>query len=190
MAEGATRIYNDYFSANPVYGEREFRRRYRMSRRLFNRIASDLSSHDTYFTRRRDAKWQLGTSTQQKMTAALRVMAYAISPDAFDENVRMGESTIRQAVKKFARGVVELYGEEYLRKPTQADLQRLCRENAARGFPGMWGSLDRSHVNWNMCPYAWKGQYQDKGGNVSIILEAIASHDTWIWHFFFGMPGS
>ena len=87
-----------------------------------------------------------------KMTAALRVMAYTISPDAFDENVRMGESTIRQAVKKFARGVVELYGEEYLRKPTQADLQRLCRENAARGFPGMWGSLDCSHVNWNMCP--------------------------------------
>ena len=27
-------LYNDYFSNNPVYGEREFHRRFRMSRRL------------------------------------------------------------------------------------------------------------------------------------------------------------
>ena len=24
----------------------------------------------------------------------------------------------------------------------------------------------------------------------TIILEAVASHDLWIWHAFFGMPGS
>jgi hypothetical protein len=37
----------------------------------------------------------------------------------------------------------------------------------------------------------WKGAFQKRLYKVpTIILEAVASYDTWIWHAFFGMPGS
>jgi hypothetical protein len=50
--------------------------------------------------------------------------------------------------------------------------------------------MDCTHWEWENCPTALKGQYRDREGNTSTILEAIASQDGWIWHAFFGMPGS
>ena len=38
---------------------------------------------------------------------------------------------------------------------------------------------------------AWAGQYTRKDkGLPTLALEAVASHDRWIWHFNFGTPGS
>ncbi|XP_040373000.1 uncharacterized protein LOC121052329 [Rosa chinensis] len=36
----------------------------------------------------------------------------------------------------------------------------------------------------------WAGEYSGRKRVPTIILEAVASYDTWIWHAFFGMPGS
>jgi hypothetical protein len=47
------------------------------------------------------------------------------------------------------------------------------------------------HWRWEKCPYGWKGMYtRGDHGVPTIILEAVASHDRWIWHAFFGVPGS
>jgi len=55
----------------------------------------------------------------------------------------------------------------------------------------MIGSIDCMHWHWEKCPYAWKGQYtRGDHGVPTIILEAVASHDRWIWHGFFGVAGS
>ena len=35
-----------------------------------------------------------------------------------------------------------------------------------------------------------QGIYKGKEGKPTVILEAVASYDTWIWHAFFGMPGT
>jgi len=60
-----------------------------------------------------------------------------------------------------------------------------------RGFPGMLGSIDCMHWQWEKCPYGWKGMYTcGDHGVPTIILEAVASHDRWIWHAFFGVAGS
>lgn len=40
------------------------------------------------------------------------------------------------------------------------------------------------------CPVGWKGAYTGKDGNPSVVLEAVATWDTWIWHAYFGEPGS
>ena len=40
-------------------------------------------------------------------------------------------------------------------------------------------------------PTAWKGQFAGGyHGHPTIILEAVASYDLWIWHAFFGVPGT
>jgi len=94
-------------------------------------------------------------------------------------------------MKKFCQGVIVNFGEKYLRRPTREDIQRLLHIGEARGFPGMLGSLDCMHWQWRSCPKAWRGQYTR--GDIkhpSVMLEAVASHDLWIWHAFFGVAGS
>ncbi|XP_010428466.1 PREDICTED: uncharacterized protein LOC104713084 isoform X2 [Camelina sativa] len=74
-------------------------------------------------------------------------------------------------------------------RPTAEDLQRLLDIGELRGFPGMIGSIDCMHWEWKNCPTAWKGQYTRGSGKPTIVLEAVASQDLWIWHAFFGPPG-
>ena len=71
------------------------------------------------------------------MTCALRMLAYEIPADAFDENFEVSESVCIASMKKFAQNVVEIYEDEYLRAPTKADIELLLEENAERGFSGM-----------------------------------------------------
>ncbi|KAI5328974.1 hypothetical protein L3X38_028371 [Prunus dulcis] len=54
----------------------------------------------------------------------------------------------------------------------------------------MIGSIDCMHWQWKNCPTAWQGDYENRKGQKSIILEAVAGFDTWVWHSFFGVAGS
>ena len=54
----------------------------------------------------------------------------------------------------------------------------------------MLGSLDCMHWKWKNCPTAWVGQYAGRSESPTIILEAVADYDLWIWHAYFGMPGT
>ncbi|XP_062205643.1 uncharacterized protein LOC133907585 [Phragmites australis] len=96
--EGAARLYNDYFADNPVYGDVLFRRRFRMSRRLFLHIAAAVEEHDTWFRQRRDATGKLGLSPLQKMTAAIRLIdgtappvSYSINGNRYDMGYYLGD---------------------------------------------------------------------------------------------------
>ncbi|XP_028053850.1 uncharacterized protein LOC114258161 [Camellia sinensis] len=42
---------------------------------------------------------------------------------------------------------------------------------------------------WDKCPSAQTGAYTGYYHKPTVVLEAIASYDLWIWHVFFGMPG-
>ena len=184
------RLYNDYFSETLMYDEAMFRRRYRMSRSLFLRIKDAVQGHDNYFEQRVDRAGKLGLSPLQKITAAFRMLAYGVPADATDEYVKIGESTAIESMKKFCRAIVEVFSEQYLRSPTTNDIARLLHVGQQRGFPGMLGSLDCMHWKWKNCPTGWAGQYTGRGGKPTIILEAVADYDLWIWHAYFGMPGS
>ena len=188
--EADNRLMRHYFVDHPIYPESYFWRRFRMSIELFRHIAEKLARHDRFFQQRRNAAGELGHSTFQKVTAALRMLAYGIPADLVDDHLAMGESQAIMCVKRFAVGVVQVFGTEYLRAPNAADTARLLEHNAARGFPGMLGSIDCMHWSWKNCPAAWHGQFQGHKKDSTIILEAVADHETWIWHAFFGMPGS
>ncbi|KAJ0948547.1 putative harbinger transposase-derived protein [Helianthus annuus] len=104
----------------------------------------------------------------------------------------MSERTARLCLHKFCQWVIKLYSKRYLRKPNANDVQKLYQAQEQRhGFPGMLGSIDCMHWPWQNCPVSWKGQYtRGDHGHPTIILEAVASQDLWIWHAFFALPGS
>lgn len=185
----ATNLFNDYFSGNPADNEERFRQRYRMSRRLFLRIVDAVKNHDLYFVQRRNAVGKLGLSTLQKVTAAFRILTTTILSNATNEYISIGESTSIECVKRFCRAVREIFAQQYLRSPTVDDVDRLLYIGKQRGLPGMLGSLDCMHWRWNN-PEACVGQNVDRRGYSTIILEIVADYDLWIWHAYFGMPGS
>ena len=108
---------------------------------------------------RRNAANTVGLSSEQKMMAALRMLAYGMSTDSLEEYVRIGESTTIECVKRFCQGVVEIFRPEYLRRPNAADISRLLQKANQRGFPRMLGSLDCMHWAWKNCPAAYHGMY-------------------------------
>ncbi|XP_023634518.1 putative nuclease HARBI1 [Capsella rubella] len=110
--------------------------------------------------------------------------------DTVDEYLQIGGTTSMKCMQHFVDGIIFCFGDEYLRKSTAEDLQRLLIIGEISGFPGMMGSIDCMHWEWKNCPTAWKGQYTRASGKPTIVLEAVASQDLWIWHPFFGPPGT
>ncbi|KAH9667959.1 dde tnp4 domain-containing protein [Citrus sinensis] len=155
-----------------------------------DRLAGHVEQHDSYFVQKRNCAGVLGLSSLQKISAAMRMLAYGVSGDSIDEYMRIGESTAIESLKKFVRVVIENFSNEYLRSSNINDIARLLAEGKQRGFPGTLGSLDCMHWKWKNCPVAWKGMYVGHAQEPTIILEAVALYDLWIWHMFFGLPGS
>ncbi|GJU43999.1 ALP1-like protein isoform X1 [Tanacetum coccineum] len=94
--EAEERLIDDYFGDDeyePKYPEETFRRRYRMSSILFNKIVNDILSYDvqpiteyfTYFSSRLDATGHKSIGPILKCTSVIRQLAYGTAPDAFDE---------------------------------------------------------------------------------------------------------
>ncbi|CAN6864888.1 unnamed protein product [Brassica oleracea] len=188
--KGHNNLWNDYFSDTPTYPHNLFRRRFRMNKSLFLYIVHRLSTEVEYFKPKEDATGRSGLSPLQKCTATIRQLAYGGGADPVDEYIRLAETTSRKCLHEFTAGIIHLFADEYLRRPTVEDLRRLLHEGEERGFPGMIGSIDCMHWEWKNCPTAWKGMYSRGTGKPTIVLEAVASYDLWIWHVFFGAPGT
>ncbi|XP_073024334.1 uncharacterized protein [Primulina eburnea] len=129
-------------------------------------IMTSIQEQDNYFVQKADALGRPGLKPYQKITAAMRILAYGVGADATDEYIKIGESTAIES----------------LRSPNAEDIERLLHIGKQRGFSGMLGSLDCMHWGWKNCPTAWAGQYTGRSGRPTIILEAVADYDMWIWH--------
>jgi hypothetical protein len=217
---GYWRLMQDYFFEPHVFGDNFFRQRYvlpaphhctfiniyhvvlylreahvyiarfRMCKAMFIDICHAVVESNVYFHRRLNVIGLPGFATVQKVTAAVRMLAYRGPADRLDEYIRMGKSTILEIVNQFTRTIIAIYGATYLRQPNSEDIFSLLHVPEHRGFPGMLGSLDCMHWEWERCPTALHGQYRGHFKKPTIILEVVASVDMWIWHAFFGMSGS
>ncbi|XP_071704842.1 uncharacterized protein [Rutidosis leptorrhynchoides] len=130
--------------------------------------------------------------SMDQFTSAIRQLVYGIAPDAFDEYLHMGASTSRDCLNNFCKCNIHMFAREYLRKPTEEDVRRLhAKHFEMHGFLWMLGSLDCMHWTWKNCPVSWQGHYHrgDHEGP-TIMLEAVASYDMWIWQAFFGPASS
>jgi hypothetical protein len=182
-------LFRDYFADHPTYDAVKFRRRFRMRRELFLSIVDRVCAYDSWFVQRPDATGRLGLSALQKCTAAIRMLAYGVAADATDEYCCIGANTADEALRRFVIAIHECFEAFFFRQPSRDDLEKQIAINTAHDFPGMFASLDCMHWTWRNCPVAWQGQFQDKDGFRSIILEAVADQSLWIWHAFFGMRG-
>ncbi|CAL2247221.1 unnamed protein product [Prunus armeniaca] len=183
-------LLEDYFIPQSLYSDVHFRARYIMQPHLFNKVMHDICNYDDYFVQKKNCAGDLGLLPEQKFITVIRMLAYRSSADQVDKIARMGKSTILESLVRFCDAVENLYTMDNLRRPTPRDLQRLLQKAESRGFPGMIGSIDCMHWQWKNYPSAWQGDYGNRKGQKSIILEAVAGFNTWVWHAFFGVSGS
>ncbi|XP_070675758.1 uncharacterized protein [Malus domestica] len=106
--------------------------------------------------------------------------------DAFGAMGLIPEQTITAALRVLAYGASADQVDEIARMGKSTILQSLMR------FCGAIKSIYtaeylRQPIHMD---FAWQDAYGDKKGAKSIILEAVASFDTWIWHTFFGVSGA
>ncbi|XP_068321596.1 uncharacterized protein [Pyrus communis] len=126
-------LLEDYFIPNSVFHNHVFRCRFRMQRSLFEKIMSAACNHDPYFVRKDYVFHVLGLLPEQKITAALRMLAYGASADQVDEIARMGKTIVLESLMRFCFAIKALYTNEYFQKPMPMDMRRLLRK-AARMF--------------------------------------------------------
>ncbi|XP_019099475.1 PREDICTED: uncharacterized protein LOC104777938 [Camelina sativa] len=145
------RLVDDYFANAPTYDDTMFRRRFRMRKHVFLRIVGDLSNSDDYFTQRFDAANKEGISPLAKCTTTMRMIAYGVAADAVDEYIKIGGTTTLECLRRLCKGIIQLYEQEYLRAPTQEDLQKILHVSEMQGFPKMIGSIDCMYWEWKNC---------------------------------------
>jgi len=98
-----------------------------MQRYLLLRIVEALGNHSEYFHVRCDVRGKHGLILLTKCTATMQTVAYGVRADCVDEYLKTGASIAVESMKKFILGVIEVFGKEYLRKPNQADVDRLLQ---------------------------------------------------------------
>ncbi|GJW63732.1 ALP1-like protein [Tanacetum coccineum] len=77
-----------------------------------------------------------------KCTSAIRQMAYGAVPDSLDEYLQMGATTARDSLRIFCKVIMNLYGEEFLRKTTYTDIENsMLITMKSMGFLG-WRAPD------------------------------------------------
>lgn len=186
-------VVSFYFNGREsVYDEKDFERRFRMPRSVFDKIRSKLMGTEPFvhFT---DPTGKIGIFPLVKLVACLRYIAYGDAFDRDDENLAIGETTLRNIAKAFCKLMIKVFGGEFLnRAPTSEERRAISRVNKGRGFPGCLSSWDCKHFVWSNCPVRLHGQHQGhaEGGKKTLVLEAIADHRKYFWHCNFGSPGS
>ncbi|GKC40296.1 RNA-directed DNA polymerase, eukaryota [Tanacetum coccineum] len=156
------RLMDDYFGDEefePKYPKENFRRRYRMSSTLFNKIVNKILSYNvepipecfTYFTQRYDATGRLSIGPIMKYTSDIRQLAYGTAPDAFDEYLQIVERTSRECLDNFTKCIHVLFAETFLRKPTRRDIEKTYQLHEQKHeLPGMLGSIDWANNDLNV----------------------------------------
>jgi hypothetical protein len=192
-------IRDDYFVDNDEvrrdggigkrYSEEEFERRFRMPRSVFDEVFV-VVSQDNYFCERKDATGKPGAFPIQKVVSALRQLCYGLSSDGVEEYTGLSESTSSDALKMFCNVLIHYLGEKYLRRPTAADLKQIESVYRSKGFPGCIGCLDCAGWTWDLGPVAHSGRNKGRSKRSEIRMEVICDESLWIWHAFFGCPGS
>jgi len=65
--------------------------------------------------------------------------------DCVDEYLKIGESTTTKCMKNFVAEVIQGFGKQDLRKPTQDDVHCLLQVAEAQDFSSMLWSIDCMH---------------------------------------------
>nr|GEV46762.1 hypothetical protein [Tanacetum cinerariifolium] len=127
----------------------------------------------------RDAIGKAGIFALVKCTSAIRQLEYDTVPDSLDEHLQIDEKTSCDCLMDFCNGVIEFYGEEFLQRPTQTDVEKLYAFHEKKhGFTGIIGIIDCTIWPWAQCPMAHRAQFSRGSNNdVNVLRQSPVLND-------------
>ena len=143
--------------STPIFAGSEFSSMFRISRSRFQRMLEDFAkSGDPFFTPPFvDAFEEEGGSLEARLLLPLKSISFGVPPKTFSDYFQMSSTLSKSCYNNFLSKTTELYKNEYLRLPTEADIKAVTRlHKHVHGVNGMFGSLDCMHTYWNKCPVA------------------------------------
>lgn len=186
-------VIEDYYGPTPRFNDRQFERVFRVTREITNRLLTICQASDSFFREREDATGRRPICPKVKILMGLKLLAYGVSPSAFQDYLQMGETTARLCMKKLCFAIFNSneVKDIFLRDMNRADAMKVAQLHLDQhGVDGMIGSLDCMHIYWKNCPVGWQGQFSGAKEAPTIVLEAFADYNLWIWHASFGWAGT
>ncbi|GJR08496.1 RNA-directed DNA polymerase, eukaryota [Tanacetum coccineum] len=114
-----------YFAENAMYDKITFRKRFRAEN--YSHALFEVYLYNSLL----------------KCTSTIRQLAYDVVLDAREEYLQIGDKTYRDSLNTLCNGVMELYGEEYLRNPTQSMSEySYAFHEEKHGFSRMTGNIN------------------------------------------------
>ena len=102
-----------------------------------------------------DALDQEGASLEARLLLPLKSISFGVPPKTFSDYFQMSQTLAKNCYNNFLSKTTEIYKDEYLRLPTEADVKAVTRlHKHVHVVDGMFGSLDCMHTYWNKCPVA------------------------------------
>jgi Plant transposon protein len=186
-------VYDDFMGPYPVFKDFQFERFFRITKSHAEYLLKICGEKDNFFCSTADALQRQSICPNVKLLMALKCLAFGVSPSAFQDYFQMGYTTGRQCIIRFCQIISQ--SEEiksiYYRMMNRFDAMRVSKlHEKIHGVAGMIGCLDCMHVGWRNCPIAWQGQFQGKEKCPTVVLEAYADYNLWIWHASFGYAGT
>ncbi|GJW37931.1 putative nuclease HARBI1 [Tanacetum coccineum] len=140
-----------YFAEQPSYTTKQFRKRFRMRRKLFTRIVRELTNNYPYFQQTHDAVGKCGISSLVKCTSVIRQLTYDAIADSLDEYLQIDDKTARDCLVAF------------------------CNK-----FPGMLGSIDCTKRSWAQCLVGLRAQFWSNN-DINIICQLPLLNNLKVW---------
>jgi hypothetical protein len=187
-------VSSDYWGLQAKVSNYHFERMFRITRGYTERIIQVcLRFKPSYFACRESAFGKQGIPTYMKVLAALKTVAFGVGAVCFTDYFQISETTIHYSVLWMFESMA--HDEEllsvYLPKLTRHHARIISKKHKeVFDVEGLLGAIDCMHLWWKNCPMAFKGQYQGKEKKATLVLEAVAEYDLWIWHQSFGFPGT
>ena len=173
----------------PAYPLSVFKESFRLSRSTFETLTEMLAGCPEFLGgNERGGRPQVDVSKQLLIT--LWVLGNQESYRSIGERFNVAKSTVFNCLLRVCNALVNNYRQELIRWPTEEQaVDVMDGFEAMRGFPGVIGARDGSHIPIK-APQICPENYINRKGFYSIILQAVCNDQMLFTDTYVGWPGS
>lgn len=144
-----------------------FIRRFRVSFTMFNYIVQRCRMANMFPKAKIPIEFRL--------LITFRILARGSCADDIFEMSGIAENTVNFIFHEVTSAFAENFYEEFIKYPSDEDLEVVSRCYEELGFPGACGSMDATHVRLGKCPAAYRVLATGKEGYPTLAFQAICS---------------
>jgi hypothetical protein len=158
---------------------KQFRLKFRVPFPLFEHIVSLCNDCNLFNVR---FPLMVRVDTEFKVLIALRILGRGNCIDDICEMSGVANSTVNAVFKGFCQLFRDRFFSTYVSPPTGEYLEKVLGSYREMGMPGAFGSIDCTHVKWDMCPVSLTNLCSGKEGFPTLSFEISVDSSRLIHH--------